>query len=175
MSKRRRTALLALVPLTLLLLGYIAFVRRPEAPPAPEPWQELRPFWGERPRGLIGDISTLYKGNIITAYRFRGAEDWVKGQCDLFSCRQDSPNAVDRHVIAIRNEHAGTSESCSVWRSQQRYDLEGTRYQAVQPTFILFEKGDCLFYLYDWYNQETLDAIPPPCHILKQGEGIIRT
>ncbi len=173
MSTHLRTALLALVPLTLLLLGYIAFVRMPEEPSGPEPWQELRPFWGKAPKGYSGDISTRYEGNVITAHRLRGAEEWVKEQCELFSCRQVAPNAVDRHFIALRNEHANKSENGIVRRSQQRYDLENSRYQAVQPTFILFENGDCLFYLYDYYNQESLDAITPPCRILKHGEGII--
>ncbi len=174
MNKYYRTALLAIVPLALLLLGYIAIARMPETPPPPEPWQELRPFWGERPKGLAGDISTRYNGCIITAHRLRNAEDWVSRQCALFSCRQVTPNAVDQHLITLRNKHANKSEPCTVWRSKQRYDLERTHYQAVQPTFILFANGDCLFYLYDRYNHESLDAIPPPCRVLKHGEGIIR-
>ncbi len=130
-----------------------------------DPWRDIHPFWGERPGVDSESLNTECNGSLLACHLLRGAENWVQVQRHRFDCLPDEPNEIDSQLITALG-HSGAP--CTIWRSALRYDLEGTHHQAVQPTFICFENGDCLFYLYDWYNHVSLDAIPPTCPVMKR-------
>ena len=73
-----------------------------------------------------------------------------------------APNDVDLSVARLY-----PSKNYSVWWSRGMVDFAGTRYQAVKPTYLLFDTGDCLIYLYDWYTMCTMDALPPPAEVVE--------
>lgn len=130
--------------------------------PKADPWEEMYPFWGSRPSEQASSLEHRYGGVTFSVFVVRGQREWVFRQIKQWDCAPDSPNEVDDSVA-----RAYSSESYEVWRSRDIMDFAGTPYQAVRPSYILFESGDCLIYLYDWYNMCSRDAVPPPAKIIE--------
>ena len=127
-----------------------------------DPWEEMRPFWGSRPGEQSYSVEHRYGDVRFPVHVILGEKEWVSRQIEQGNCSSDFPNEVD---VSVANAYS--PGSYVVWRSQKVVDFAGTRYQAVQPTYIVFESGACLIYLYDWYNMCTMDALPPPARVIE--------
>lgn len=125
-------------------------------------WDEMYQFWGRRPGEKSYSFEHRYGGVSFPVHVIVGEKQWVFHQIEQGNCFKDSPTEVDISVAK-----AYSQESYVVWRSREVVDFLGTRYQAVTPTYIIFSTGDCLIYLYDWYNMCTMDAIPPPARVIE--------
>lgn len=125
--------------------------------PKEDPWEEMYPFWGSCPSEQACAIEHRYGGITFPVFVIPGEREWVSRQMNEWDCVPDTPNEVDNSVA-----RAHSQERYEVRRSRALMDFAGTPYQAVRPSYILFDSGDCLIYLYDWYNMCTMDAVPPP-------------
>ncbi len=122
-----------------------------------DPWEGMYPFWGSRPSERACAIEHRYGGVTFPVFVIPGEKEWVFRQMEEWDCVPDTPNEVDDSVAKAHSQ-----ERYEVRRSRDLMDFAGTPYQAVRPSYILFDSGDCLIYLYDWYNMCTMDAVPPP-------------
>ncbi len=147
---------------TLLIAAAAALVCASCSPESNDNWDELSPYWGERPGTEATPLKIQHKEAHVYAHLFKGAATWVEEQKQRFDCKPETANDTDLALLTALGRKA---ESCTVWRSPHRYDL--AHYQAAQPTFIIFENGDCLFYLYDLYSTTPDLCIPPDCQKLQ--------